>query len=82
MGVAEKCGKQEPALFFEATQLLSIYYRVEMHTASEFPFSDNILETSITDQQKLRWASIFQLKPEAMTLPIDRVVAKRLKELL
>jgi 8-oxo-dGTP diphosphatase len=70
----------QPALFFEATQLLSIYYRVEISTDKEFPFSEVVLDTNSTDHQKLRWTSIANLQPEVLTFPIDRVVAKLLKE--
>lgn len=70
----------QPALFFEATQLLSIYYRVEMDGDNDFPLSDEVLATSTTDNQKLRWTSIAHLQPEALTFPIDRVVAQLLKK--
>ncbi|GAO29542.1 NUDIX hydrolase [Geofilum rubicundum] len=70
----------QPALFFEATQLLSIYYRVEVQTSREFPMSDEVLATNLPEPQKLRWASIAQLQPEVLTFPIDRVVVQLLKD--
>ncbi len=70
----------QQALFFESTQLLSIYYKVELRTTSEFPTSEEVLATSMTDKQKLRWTSIANLQPETLTFPIDRVVAQLLKE--
>lgn len=70
----------QPALFFEATQLLSIYYSVEIRSDADFPVSETVLATTATDHQKLRWAPIAHLKPEALTFPIDRVVAQLLKD--
>lgn len=69
----------QPALFFEATQLLSIYYRVELLVDKAFPKSDEVLATSRMDHQKLRWVSIAHLQPEVLTFPIDQIVAQRLK---
>ncbi len=70
----------QQALFFEDAQLLSVYYRVEMPSDKEFPLSEEVLVTSTAEPQMLRWTSIAHLHPEALTFPIDRVVAKRLKE--
>lgn len=69
----------QQALFFEGAQLLSIYYKVELRTDNEFPMNEEVLATSTTEQQKLRWTSIAHLQPEALTFPIDRLVAQRLK---
>jgi 8-oxo-dGTP diphosphatase len=70
----------QPALFFEATQLLSIYYKVEIQTERVFPMSDEVLVTNLPEPQKLRWASIKHLQPEVLTFPIDRLVAQLLKD--
>lgn len=69
----------QQALFFENAQLMSIYYNVDLRANQEFPMSEEVLKTSITEQQKLRWVSIADLQPEALTFPIDRLVAQRLK---
>lgn len=69
----------QPALFFEAAQLLSVYYRVEIHAFNDFPMSETVLNTSTSEPQKLRWASLAHLNSEALTFPIDRLVAHRLK---
>lgn len=70
----------QQALFFEHAQLLSIYYRVAVCSGNEFPMSEEVLVTSTTEPQKLRWTSIAHLHPEALTFPIDRVVVQQLKK--
>ncbi len=70
----------QQALFYEASQLLSIYYSVEIRAYNEFPRSNEVLNTSTSEPQKLRWTSIAHLHPEALTFPIDRVVVQQLKK--
>ena len=71
----------QKALFFDSTQLLSIYYKANVITYAEFPVSEVALEVSVTNNQKLRWTSLAHLKPEDLTFPIDQVVTQMLKDI-
>ncbi|MCU4166277.1 NUDIX hydrolase [Carboxylicivirga caseinilyticus] len=72
----------QKALFFENTQLISIYYLVESDQWKEIKTSDKPFDIKdIEGEQSFRWKNIDQLKAEELTFAIDKKVAVMLKEL-
>nr|WP_321412754.1 NUDIX domain-containing protein [uncultured Carboxylicivirga sp.] len=72
----------QKALFFEDTQLISIYYLVESNQWKEIKTSDKPFDIkAIEGEQSFRWENIDQLEAEELTFPIDKKVAMMLKEL-
>jgi len=66
----------------ESIQIISIYYLVEATAPYQLKVSDTKFDfTALADgAQSFRWLDLDQLSAEDFTLPIDRVVASRLKE--
>ncbi|MCO5260120.1 MAG: NUDIX hydrolase [Crocinitomicaceae bacterium] len=63
--------------FCETDQLISIYYLVDYPTVLEFPvytipFSE--------EKEQFRWVPLQELTEALFTFPIDKIVAKQLKE--
>ncbi len=72
----------QKALFFENTQLISIYYFFEFKAPIKFrittkPFDFTELKEG---SQSFRYASLSKLFEEDLSFPIDKYVLKRLKE--
>lgn len=72
----------QKALFFENAQLISIYYLANfkqpvVFEVSEEPFSFGEMKNG---NQSFRWKSVKDLEEGELTFPIDRFVAKKLKE--
>ena len=69
----------QPALFFENTQLISIYYLV---TSANWPTIRTTKKTfdikKVDGEQSFRWVNINELNAEELTFPIDKKVAKML----
>ena len=73
----------QSAIFFEDTQLISIYYLVSSSDISKIsttnkPFNFVKKEGS----QAFRWVAIRELTTEEVTFPIDKIVIQKLKERL
>jgi 8-oxo-dGTP diphosphatase len=70
----------QKAIFFENTQLISIYYRVKFMDNIHFKISGKKFDfANIEGSQSFRWQYIKDLDPEELTFPIDRKVALLLK---
>ena len=73
----------QPALFFENTQLVSIYYladfseEIRIRIATK-PFDIPALKNGL---QSFRWAGLAGLREEDLTFPVDRKVIRMLKDL-
>lgn len=69
--------------FSSKGQLISIYYEVETDDdLTKLATVTNQFENlpAIEDAQNLRWLNLADLKEDAMTLPVDKVVVKMLAE--
>ena len=69
--------------FSSKGQLISIYYEVETDDdLSKLITVNHQYENlpTIEDAQNLRWLNLADLKEDAMTLPVDKVVVKMLAE--
>ena len=66
----------QKALFLEDTQLFSVYYLARFREAIRFKISDKPFDFDTKSKvgQSFRWVKLSILKPEDMTLPIDRKV--------
>jgi ADP-ribose pyrophosphatase YjhB (NUDIX family) len=72
----------QDALFFEQTQLLSIYYKASLTDenaviTSSRPFDFTPVEGAIS----FRWVPLNLLKPEHLTFPIDKKIVALLNEI-
>ncbi len=72
----------QKALFFENAQLISIYYLANFREplvfdVSKEPFSFGEMKNG---NQSFRWKRIKDLEEGELTFPIDKFVAKQLKE--
>lgn len=72
----------QKALFYENSQLISIYYLAETDgnicfTVSEKPFGFSNMENG---QQSFRWVKISELNDTEFTFPIDKIVVQKLKK--
>ena len=68
------------ALFFENSQLISIYYVIQFKEEPRFHISENPFDfTEVNGSQSFRWALIDNLKNEDLSFPIDRYVLNLLK---
>jgi 8-oxo-dGTP pyrophosphatase MutT (NUDIX family) len=73
----------QPALFFENTQLVSIYYRADFSEEIRFriatkPFDIPEMKNGL---QSFRWEALAGLREEELTFPIDRKVIRMLQAL-
>ncbi|HEX2934926.1 MAG TPA: NUDIX domain-containing protein [Bacteroidales bacterium] len=73
----------QKALFFEETQLLSIYYRAKFPDPIRFTISTKSFDfpNIQNGNQSFRWKSLSSLTAEDFSFPIDQKVALMLKEL-
>lgn len=71
----------QKALFFEETQLISVYYTLELVDPVKFSISKNQFdfEENINGNQSFRWVKIKSLNVDEITFPIDKFVAGKLK---
>lgn len=69
----------QAALFFEKTQLLSIYYLVDLEPRADYPVCSRAQFSPGSGGQQLRWVHLQELRAEDMTFPIDRKVVELLK---
>lgn len=72
----------QPALFFENTQLISVYYLVDLKQPLKFAISDKAFDFKIggSQTQSFRWVKINTLKEADITFPIDKFVVGKLKQ--
>jgi len=94
--IKEECNNQEiehishfyttdfyqKALFYENHQLISIYYLAKLKEPAQFEISDKPFdfETMENGNQSFRWVKINDLNEDEITFPIDKFVARKLKE--
>jgi len=74
----------QPAKFFENTQLISVYYLVDLKKPLKFMISDKAFDFEIggPQTQSFRWVKINTLKKADITFPIDKFVVGKLKQTL
>lgn len=72
----------QPAMFYEETQLISIYYKAQFTGKIQFKISDKPFDfpEKINGSQSFRWKSIAELMPNDVTFPIDKKVVELLKK--
>jgi len=72
----------QPSWFYKDCQLLSIYYKARFVDPIRFAISDKPFDFPRWENGSIsfRWVSTDQLSPGEMSLPVDQVVAWRLKE--
>jgi len=72
----------QAAKFFENTQLISVYYLVDLKHPIQFKLSDKPYDFEIggSISQSFRWEKINTLKEDDITFPIDKFVLKKLKQ--
>ncbi|MGQ1946850.1 NUDIX domain-containing protein [Geofilum sp. OHC36d9] len=70
----------QKALYFEDTQLISIYYKIRLPKTIKIPVSLEMLSTDQITAQRLRLVPLNAVDPETLTFPIDRKIAKKLKQ--
>ena len=70
------------SLFFEDSQLISIYYRIRFKQEIQFKVSDTPFDfpDGREGSQSFRWASIRDLTEKDLSFPVDRYVLGLLKE--
>lgn len=66
---------------FNDTQIISIYYKVRALEEIKFPVSTIVFDfkDNSNGQQSLRWINLKDFNEDCMTLPIDKVVAKQIR---
>lgn len=72
----------QKALFYEDSQLISIYYLIRFTEPVQFKISEKPFdfEPGINGSISFRWKKIPELSSEDLTFPIDRYVVQLLKE--
>ncbi len=70
----------QPAMFFENTQLISIYYTISIPGLPALPTSETPIFNEAKSTQHLRWMPIVKMQPDNLTFPIDRKVAEMIVE--
>lgn len=70
----------QPAMFFENSQLISIYYTILIPGLPELPESETPIFDEAKSTQHLRWMPIVKMQPDDLTFPIDRKVAQMIVE--
>ncbi len=70
----------QKALFFNNTQLISIYYLIDILSENNIPNLNYNVEASEEKPQILRLSSIDRLSSEDFTFPIDKKVVEMIKQ--
>jgi ADP-ribose pyrophosphatase YjhB (NUDIX family) len=70
----------QEALFYENTQLISIYYFARFTDAIKFKISQKPFDfiEGVNGSQSFRWKNIADLNPDEFTFPIDKKVGEML----
>ena len=73
----------QKALFYENTQLLSIYYLAELKEPLQFKISEKPFDFKRLENgnQSFRWMQINNLNDDEFTFPIDKFVIQKLKDI-
>lgn len=66
----------QPALFFNNTQLISIYYLIKIDNSKKFPVSSQPIFPDAENEPNFRWVPLSELNPDMLTFPIDKKVAE------
>ncbi len=69
----------QKALYFEKTQLISIYYIIDIISENNIPTLTKHIEATEKEPQILRLTPINQLSVEDFTFPIDQKVVEMIK---
>jgi len=69
----------QKALYFEKTQLISIYYIIDIISENNIPILNKHNEATEKEPQILRLSPINQLSVEDFTFPIDQKVVEMIK---
>jgi 8-oxo-dGTP diphosphatase len=71
----------EKSMFYEESQLFSIYYLAQFNEPIKFKISTEPFDFNETvhGSQSFRWIGIHDLETEELTFPVDRKVAQLLK---
>ena len=71
----------QKALFYEDTQLISIYYLAQLTQPDLLNYKDKPLDIpKIEGSMAFRWVKIKDLENEDLSFPIDKLVGKLLKQ--
>jgi len=71
----------QSAVFFDNTQLISIYYLVSSPEVSKIITTDTPFNFAEKEgSQAFRWVAIKDLTTQEVTFPIDKIVIQKLKE--
>lgn len=66
----------QPALFYNNTQLMSIYYLIKIDNSKKFPVSSLPIFPAAENEPNFRWAPLSELNTDMLTFPIDKKVAE------
>jgi len=66
----------QPALFFNNTQLISIYYLIKIDNSKKIPVSSQPIFPAAENEPNFRWAPLSELNTDMLTFPIDKKVAE------
>ncbi len=66
----------QPALFYNNTQLISIYYLIKIESFEKFPVSSQPIFPDAENEPNFRWAPFSELNSDMLTFPIDKKVAE------
>jgi len=71
----------QEALFFEKSQLLSVYYLADLKKPVRFEVSERPFDfkETVERSQCFRWIKINEIKEEDISFPIDKFVVNKLK---
>lgn len=73
----------QKALFYDDHQLISIYYLAELKEKPTFRISSSPFDFEQLEEgsQSFRWVSLTDIDPSMMSFPVDKKVARMLKNL-
>ena len=69
----------QKAQYFENTQLISIYYQINLLNPRNIPLSNHPIVAKEESPQNLRFTPLAQVDPNDLTFPIDQRVISMLK---
>ncbi len=73
----------QKALFYENTQLISIYFLIDLQKPIQFKISEKPFDFDKIENgnQSFRWVKIKNLNIDEFTFPIDKFVVQELKKI-
>lgn len=70
----------QKALFFENTQLISIYYKAKLQLPEQLKTTDKKHDFTLSEgAQSFRWKNLSTMNTDELSFPIDKIVIDRLK---